>query len=96
MLEADVEGYFRGRVKANGGRSYKLKFLGIVGAPDLLVILGGLHLVETKRPKHGRLSPTQQMRHDEIRMSGGKVDVIWSYKDANDWFTAQSGRLTIL
>ena len=78
MLEAAVETYFCHRVLAAGGRTYKLKFLGVAGAPDRLALLPrhGAFFVELKRPAGGVLSPRQIKRHREFLELGIKVHVL--------------------
>lgn len=50
MRERNVERYLCQRVKAAGGETRKLKWIGRAHAPDRIVLLWGLHLVELKRP----------------------------------------------
>jgi hypothetical protein len=61
MREADIEKYLLRRIAALGGITAKMTVAGHRGWPDRLVALPGgrLLLVELKRPKGGRLSPSQ-------------------------------------
>lgn len=88
--EADVENYLVRRVRRMGGRSYKLKFASVRGAPDRIVLLPrhGVHgLVETKRPKGGKLSLHQVRIHKELRDSGVSVYVLNSKQLIDDFLT---------
>lgn len=53
------------------------------GIPDLYVFRpGGRALwLEVKRPKVGRISPSQTTRHEELRLSGLPVFVVTSIED---------------
>lgn len=55
------------------------------GMPDRLVVLPGgiLVWVELKRPKGGRLSPLQLLRHKELAALGQRVAVVWTKEQAN-------------
>lgn len=73
MLERDVEAYLVNRVEALGGLTAKLTVAGRRGWPDRLVVYHGLHLVELKRPKGGRLSPSQRSVGLAVDANGASV-----------------------
>jgi hypothetical protein len=73
-LEASVEQYLIDTVAVLGGQCYKFGPPGRVGYPDRVVVLWGrTFFVEVKRPKGGRYSKLQPLRHEEIRAAGGTV-----------------------
>lgn len=56
--ESSIESYLVTQVKKLGGRALKIQRLR--GWPDRLIFVGGqVWLVETKRPKRGRMEPLQ-------------------------------------
>ena len=71
MKESSVESYFTGRIKALGGESRKVKWIGRRGAPDQLPLLAGIcpTLVELKAP--GKKPRPEQLReHERLRKAG--------------------------
>lgn len=91
VLEAEVEAYLNLRVKAVGGMTRKLSWLGSRYAPDRLVALNYLRdgrpgsrviFVELKRPGALRLFPNnarergQSREHARLRRYGMTVTVI--------------------
>ena len=78
LRESLVEDYLVEQVKKAGGEVRKIKYIGRNGAPDRLVALRGLHLVELKRP--GKDATAGQFReHQRLRKQGASVWVIKSY-----------------
>jgi hypothetical protein len=78
MREREVEAYLVRRVKAAGGDTRKLKWIGRVGAPDRLVLFPTYHfLVELKKPKGGLLEAHQVREHARLRAAG--LDVTTAY-----------------
>jgi len=59
--ESSVERYLKRKVKAVGGRTFKLKFLGMRGAPDRLVVFPWEYaaFLELKRHPKRKLDPLQ-------------------------------------
>jgi hypothetical protein len=82
--EAAVEAHLIYQVLKRGGLSRKLEYVNRRGAPDRLVALNGLHLVELKR-KGGCLSPHQQFEHLELRKRGVPVACLWSIEEVDEW-----------
>ena len=78
--EKEVESYLRKQIEQAGGRCIKFVPDYAVGFPDRIVLLpGGVLLwVETKRPRGGRLSVVQKVRHAALRNLGQRVEVIWT------------------
>ena len=78
MREREVEAYLVRRVKAAGGDTRKVKWIGRVGAPDRLVLISGWHyLVEVKKPKGGILESHQVREHKRLRDAGFRVYCAW-------------------
>jgi hypothetical protein len=75
--EDSVEEELVRRVRALGGRCEKMRMQGKRGFPDRLVILPGgrIHLVETKRPVGGVLSPHQISLHAIYKTLGVEVAI---------------------
>jgi hypothetical protein len=97
MLESLVEAWFCRRVLDIGGRTYKLKFLGVAGAPDRLALIPGRgpFFVELKRPKGGVVAARQKQRHAEFASAGVTVYVLPTIHDVNKWFKDMGLALTI-
>lgn len=83
MRERDIEEYLRKRVKAMGGETRKVKWIGRDGAPDRLVMMLARTIwVELKRP--GKLATfpadaherAQHREHERMRELGQHVVVI--------------------
>lgn len=75
-LEKEVERFLCREVSKKGGMCLKLISPSMAGIPDRLVILNGLHLVELKRPKGGKLSPIQIAVHKKLAKAGAPVTVL--------------------
>jgi hypothetical protein len=74
------------RVKAKKGEVRKLKWIGRSHAPDVLVLLPGLHLlVEGKKPL-AKPRPGQMREHQRLRDSGFTVYVLDSIAAVDDLF----------
>ena len=78
LLERDVEGYLRRKVKQLGGRCDKFIPDSNNGMPDRIVMLPGGILVwaETKRCETEDARKLQQMQHRKLRKLGQRVEVI--------------------
>lgn len=87
MLESSVERHFIRCVKERRGRCWKLKFLGVAGAPDRLVVFPGprIYLVELKRPKGGRISPLQARLHRVLTDLGWPPVLLRSKEEIDLW-----------
>ena len=90
MLEREVEAHFAKQVRAKGGRSWKLKFLGVSGAPDRLVVLPGprVHLVELKRPVGGIVSFRQRSIHRILAALDWPVLILCSKAEVDEWISS--------
>ena len=86
VKENSVEQELVKRVRALGGRCEKMALQGRRGFPDRLVILPGgrVHLVETKRPVGGRLSPHQISLHAIYKALGVAVVICRNSADIDD------------
>lgn len=86
MREREVESYLRRRVEALGGECVKFIPDDMPGYPDRIVMLPGGVLVwaETKKPKGGRVSKLQKLRHEQLRALGQRVVVVWTKEQADE------------
>lgn len=75
MREVRVEDHLREQVALHGGLCEKHTSPGRRGPPDDLITWpwGEMDLVETKRPKDGRLSKLQELDHKERAKRGVPV-----------------------
>lgn len=91
-LEADLEAYFRKRVRALGG--YTEKIVGVTGkgCPDRLVLLPGgrMYLVELKA-ETGRLEPLQKVWHMRASSLGTTVYVVVGREGVKMWLRRMTG-----
>lgn len=83
MRERIIAEYLKREVKKAGGWAVKIRGEGVDGVPDYLVALNGLHVVETKKPKAGRLSEIQKWFHGEFGQRGAKVSVCFTKEDVD-------------
>ena len=83
-LEREVEGYLVRQVERLGGMCPK--FDSVRGWPDRIVLLpvGVMAWVETKRPVGGVLSPAQLVVHEQLRRVGQQVYVVWSQEEVDE------------
>lgn len=86
MREREVESYLRRRVEALGGECVKFLPDDMPGYPDRIVMLPGGVLVwaETKKPKGGKVSKLQKLRHEQLRSLGQRVIVVWTKEQADE------------
>lgn len=77
MIEADIEKYLCTEVRRVRGEVRKVKWIGIQGAPDRLVLLPGLGAiwVELKAPG-AKPRPNQLREHAMLRKFGERVEII--------------------
>lgn len=77
-VESDAEKLLVSAVRSRGGRAFKLKFIGLDGAPDRLVMMPGkrMWLVELK-DDDGKLETSQQVLFPIIEKMGFKVHVLY-------------------
>ena len=67
-LEKKIQGRFLRKAKDRGWRCRRLNGTGAKDWPDVLVIAPyTICLIEFKRPKYGKLSPTQELLHTAFR-----------------------------
>lgn len=82
ILERDISKYLVKRVKNLGGFTRRLQWIGVSGAPDMVVFLNGAHFVELKAPT-GKCTPLQLAEFDRIHRMGKKVHVVYTYEQVD-------------
>lgn len=77
VIESDAEDELVGGAKRNGGLCFKLKFLGMAGAPDRLILMPGgrFFFVEVKKDD-GTLEVSQRVLFPMIERLGFKIHVL--------------------
>lgn len=77
-------------VEALDGLCEKIESAGRIGRPDrLCTFMGGImHLVETKRPKGGRLEPWQERDHERRWLLGVRVHVLWTIEAVDEYLAS--------
>jgi hypothetical protein len=85
ISEKAVENYLLSCVAEAGGIAEKVTVLGNRGFFDRLVVLPGgrICFVEVKKPKGGRFSAHQVVRHDRYRALGAEVVVLKTLADVD-------------
>lgn len=85
VRENIVEDYLVTQVEAAGGVAEKVIALGSRGYFDRLVVLPGgrVVFVEVKRPRGGRTSHHQRLRHENYRRLGGEVWVLKTFAEVD-------------
>lgn len=73
-------------VRTLGGLCFKLKFIGIMGAPDRLVLMpGGLwYFVELKQLT-GKLEPSQEILFPKLEKRGFKVHILYGVEQVQEF-----------
>lgn len=86
-LERDVEAYFVLWIRNLRGATFKLRFIGVAGAPDRIVFMPGgrIYLVELKRPRGGVVSGLQEKLHGLLARLGSPVPVLYTHAAVDDW-----------
>jgi hypothetical protein len=76
MLEREIKKYLDDQVAKRGGETRQVEWVGQVGAPDKMVLLGGkIAFVETKKP--GEVPRATQLKeHAKLRKLGGAFVVV--------------------
>ena len=78
ILERDIKKYLLQEVKKHGGIARKVNYENRKNAPDWLVVLNGMMLIELKKP--GELpNPAQQREIDDIINNGGRAGYVNSF-----------------
>lgn len=93
--EAKLEAEFTRRIRAAGGRAFKL-LPTVAGIPDRLVAFpgGALYLVELKTAS-GKLSPIQEHWHGEMGKLDVKVHVLYGIEQVDDWISCAANEAWI-
>lgn len=83
MLEKEIEGWLRKRLRESGCLCYKFISPGNTGVPDRIVITreGRVIFVELKTDK-GRLSKLQQAHIQKLRRNRADVRVVRGWEEA--------------
>lgn len=81
-LERDAEEVLTSGIKAMKGLCFKLKFLGVMGAPDRLVLMpkARIYFVELKKTT-GKLEPSQELMFPKLERLGFKVHTLYGVFD---------------
>lgn len=88
--EGEIVRYIKKRVHALGGEVRKVSWEGRIGAPDLMVLLPGVHFwIEVKRPGE-KPRPAQLREHDKMRSAGCLVYIADSIPAVNMVISARS------
>lgn len=93
LRESTIEEHLHARIKALGGETRRVKWIGRQHAPDDYVMLprcrsvpsGFIGWVECKAPTKGP-RPGQQREHDRMRCLGVSVLVLSSHDEVDDVF----------
>lgn len=84
-LEARLEAHLFARVRALGGRTFKLVPV-VAGMPDRLVLFpGGVVYWCELKTRDGRLSDIQQHQHGLLRALGVDVHVLYGREQIDGW-----------
>ncbi len=86
VIEKDAEDLLLQSVKTLGGLCFKLKFLGLMGAPDRLVLMpyGRFFFVELKQ-NTGSLEPSQEILFPRLRKRGFPVHVLYGLEQTTEF-----------
>ena len=88
IIEADAESFLLQSVKRLRGLCFKLKFIGVKGAPDRLLLMPGgkFFLVELKQLS-GKLEASQAILFPRIEKRGFKVHVLYGVEGVQEFVT---------
>ncbi len=86
IIEADAEKVLVQSVQTLRGLCFKLKFIGIMGAPDRLVLMPGgrFFFVELKQLS-GKLEPSQEILFPRLEKRGFKVHILYGVKQVEQF-----------
>jgi len=92
VIEADAEDALRDGVKRLRGLCFKLKFLGVMGAPDRLVLLPGgrFYFVEVKQLT-GKLEASQEIMFPRLKALGFEVHLLYGVEAVRRFLTDITG-----
>lgn len=95
MREREVESHLGDEVEKLGGKCVKFLPDMMPGMPDRIIVLPGGVLVwcELKKPKGGKLSSLQKLRHKWLRSMGQEVFVVWTKEQADELVAQLSLRI---
>lgn len=84
MRESFIESHLKLRVKEKGGYCFKLRFIGIIGAPDRLVLLHRKHFLVELKATDKKAAGHQSRMHRLLIWAGFKVYVINSIEGVEE------------
>lgn len=89
VIEADAEDALLADVRRLRGMCVKIRFLGMAGAPDRLVLLPGgrFYFVEVKQ-NTGKLEASQAILFPRLEALGFKVQVLYGVEAVQQFLTA--------
>jgi hypothetical protein len=95
VREREVESHLGDAVEKLGGKCVKFVPDLMPGMPDRIIVLprGVLVWCELKKPKGGKLSSLQKLRHKWLRSMGQEVFVVWTKEQADDLCRELADRL---
>lgn len=93
VKESEIEQYAVRRMKKSGGLLIKLRFIGLIGAPDRLALFKDCIVwIEFKKP--GLKPKKHQIRvHNLLRWAGQRVEVIDSFLKVDMLIKEITGRM---
>lgn len=74
--EGKVVALIKKRIKEAGGEVRKCSWENCRGAPDLLILLPGVHAWVEVKAENGKLGPHQTREHNRMQCAGCKVYVV--------------------
>lgn len=80
--EGKVVALIKKRIKDAGGEVRKCSWENCRGAPDLLVLLPGIHAWIEAKAEDGKLGPHQTREHNRMQNAGCKVYVVFGVAHA--------------
>lgn len=88
VIEADAESALKDGVRSLKGLCLKIRFLGMAGAPDRLVLLpwGRFYFVELKR-MGGKLEVSQTIMFPKLAKRGFPVEILYGVEQVQAWLT---------
>jgi len=82
ILERDIKKYLLKEVKIRGGIARKVNYENRKNAPDWLIILNGMMLVELKKPGE-KPTPAQRREIADIVSKGGRAGYVSSFDEVD-------------
>ena len=83
MRESEIEKYLVKRCKEEGILCRKIEYVGRRGAPDRMLVLGGIIVFVELKQESGKVSRLQKIEHNKLKEYGVNVAIVWSVYDVN-------------